>query len=255
MSTDRDEPTKEPRPPEAPIERVLVIMAHPDDVDFGSAGTVATWTDAGIDVTYCLVTSGDAGGSDLTQSYEDRASLREAEQTAAAAQVGVTDLRFLRHPDGRLEYNLDLRKALSRVIRQVRPQRVLTQSSERNVDRIYASHPDHLAVGQAAIAAVYPDARNPFAFPELLADEGLEPWEVPEVWTQGGPEIPEHARVVVDITDQFDRKVAALRSHVSQTAHRADLDQMLRDWAAGNARLGNLPEGRLAEVYRRIDTR
>ncbi len=217
---------------EPTIERVLVIMAHPDDVDFGSAGTVATWTDAGLEVTYCLVTSGDAGGSDLTQSYEDRASLREAEQTNAAAAVGVTDLRFLRLPDG-----------------------VLTQSSERNVDRIYASHPDHLAVGQAAIAAVYPDARNPFAFPELLANEELEPWTVPEVWTQGGPEIPEHARVVVDITDTFDRKVAALRAHVSQTGGREGLADFLREWAVDNARIGGLPEGRLAEVYRRIDTR
>lgn len=242
-------------PIEPLTERVLVIMAHPDDVDFGSAGTVATWTDAGVAVTYCLVTSGDAGGSDLTQSYEDRASLREAEQTKAAAQVGVTDLRFLRLPDGRLEYNLDLRKTLTRVIREVRPQRVLTQPTERNVDRIYASHPDHLAVGQAAIAAVYPDARNPFAYPELLSEEGLEPWAVPEVWTQGGPEIPDHARGVVDITETFDRKVAALRSHASQTAHRIDLEEMLRDWAAANAKIGGLPDGRLAELYRRIDTR
>lgn len=242
-------------PTEPPVERVLVIMAHPDDVDFGSAGTIANWTDAGIEVTYCLVTSGDAGGSDLTQSYEDRASLREIEQTEAAKQVGVGELRFLRMPDGRLEYNLELRKALSRVIREVRPQRVLTQSSERNVDRIYASHPDHLAVGQAAIAAVYPDSRNPFAYPELLTDEALEPWTVPEVWTQGGPEIPEHARVVSDITDNFDRKVAALRAHVSQTGHREGLEAMLRDWAAGNAKLAGLPEGRLAEIYRRIDTR
>ncbi len=239
---------------DAEIERALVIMAHPDDVDFGSAGTVATWTDAGIEVTYCLVTSGDAGGSDLSQSYEDRASLREAEQTKAALEVGVTDVRFLRFPDGRVTYDLELRKALSRVIRQVRPQRVLTQSSERNVDRIYASHPDHYATGQAAIDAVYPDARNPFAHPELLADEGLEPWSVPEVWTQGGGEIPEHARVVVDITDTFDRKMAALRSHVSQTAHRSDLDDMLREWNAMNAKIAGLPEGRLAEIYRRIDT-
>ncbi|MFN8052743.1 MAG: PIG-L deacetylase family protein [Acidimicrobiales bacterium] len=242
-------------PSEPEVERVLVIVAHPDDVDFGSAGTIATWTAAGLDVTYCLVTSGDAGGSDLTQSYEDRASLREAEQTKAAAEVGVTKLVFLRFPDGRVEYNLDLRKALSRVIRQVKPHRVLTQSSERNLDRVYASHPDHVAVGAAAYAAVYPDARNPFAHPELLDDEGLEPWTVPEMWIQGGNEIPDAARVVVDITDVFDRKVAALRAHVSQTAHRTDLEQMLREWTGGTAKLAGLPEGRLAEMYRRVDTR
>jgi LmbE family N-acetylglucosaminyl deacetylase len=238
------------------VERVLVITAHPDDVDFGSAGTIATWTDSGIEVTYCLVTSGDAGGSDLSQSYEERASLREVEQTKAAAEVGVTDLRFLRFPDGRVEYGLELRKALSRVIRQVRPQRVLAQSPEFNLERVYASHPDHVAAGQAAFAAVYPDSRNPFAFPELLKDERLEPWAVHELWIQGsGRDVPEEQRVHVDITDNFHRKVAALRAHVSQTAHRDDLEQMLRDWTAANAKFAGLPDGRLAEVYRRIDTR
>jgi len=251
-----DEPVKDFRGELPPVERVLVVVAHPDDVDFGSAGAVATLVDQGIEVTYCLVTSGDAGGSDLTQSYEDRASLREAEQTKAAGEVGVTDLRFLRLPDGRLEYDLELRKAIARVIRQVRPQRVLTQSSERNLERIYASHPDHLAVGQATLAAVYPDARNPFAFPELLQDEGLEPWSVSEMWVQGGAEIPESMRVVVDITDVFERKVAALRAHESQTARMGDyLPVLLRDWASANAALAGLPEGRLAEVYRHIDTR
>ena len=235
---------------EPTIERVLVIMAHPDDVDFGSAGTVATWTDAGLEVTYCLVTSGDAGGSDLTQSYEDRASLREAEQTNAAAEVGVTDLRFLRLPDGRLEYDLDLRKAITRVIRQVRPHRVLTQSSERNVDRIYASHPDHLAVGQAAIAAVYPDSRNPFAYPELI-DEGLEAWTVPEVWVMGGPQPNAH----VDVTDQVDRKIRALLCHETQHQDPSGVEQRVRGWMGFTAQHFGLPEGRCAEAFRVVDTR
>lgn len=240
-------------PPEP--ERILVITAHPDDVDFGAAGTVASWTADGIEVSYCLVTSGDAGGQDLTQSFEDRSALREAEQTAAAAAVGVTQLHFLRHPDGRVIADLALRRDLSRVIRQVRPQRVLTQSPERNLDRIYASHPDHLAAGDAALAAVYPDARNPFAHTELLNDEGLEPWSVDDTWVMGGPMTPDHARVTVDITDHFDRKVAALRAHASQTAHRDDLEDMLRQWTADTARAGGLPDGRLAEMFRRIDTR
>ena len=161
--------------------RALCVLAHPDDVDFGSAGTVASWTAAGTEVVYCIVTDGDAGGFDETPR-EQMGPLRQAEQRAAAAAVGVTDVRFLGYPDGRLELTLDLRRDISRVIRQVRPQRVLTTSPERFWDRIGASHPDHMTVGESTLRAVYPDARNPFAFPELLDDEGLEAWAVSEVW-------------------------------------------------------------------------
>ncbi len=166
---------------EPEIERALVVTAHPDDVDFGAAGTVATWTDAGIEVVYCIVTDGDAGGHDRSVSRQEMRETRHAEQTAAAKHVGVTELHWLGYPDGRLEATLDLRRDLSRVIREVRPQRVVCPSPERNYERIYASHPDHLAAGEAAICAVYPDARNPFAHPELLVD-GLEPRTVNEVW-------------------------------------------------------------------------
>lgn len=163
------------------IERALVITAHPDDVDFGAAGTVATWTDAGVDVAYCIVTDGDAGGHDRTVARTAMAETRRVEQTTAAKHVGVTTLHFLGYPDGRLESMLDLRRDLSRVIRQVQPDLVVCPSPERKYQRIYASHPDHLAAGEASLCAVYPDARNPFAHTELL-DEGLEPWSVPEVW-------------------------------------------------------------------------
>src|SRR5581483_11435313 len=111
---------------------------------------------------------------------------RHAEQTQAAKHVGVTDLVWLGYPDGRVEPTLDLRRDLSRVIRQVRPQRVVCPSPVRNFERIYASHPDHLAVGEATLCAVYPDARNPFAFPELAAD-GYEPHLVDEVWMMASP--------------------------------------------------------------------
>ena len=198
--------------------RILVVAAHPDDVDFGLAGTVATWTDAGIEVVYCIVTNGDAGGSDPSVSRADMAVLRQAEQIAAAKCVGVCDVRFLGYPDGRVEATLDLRRDIARVIRQVRPDRVACQSPERNYARIPASHPDHRAAGSAALDAVYPDARNPFAFPEL-AEEGLAAWIVPEVWISASPQ-PTH---FVDITDTFDRKVAALRAHESQTAHMDNL--------------------------------
>jgi LmbE family N-acetylglucosaminyl deacetylase len=237
-------------PADEGLERILVVTAHPDDVDFGNAGSVALWTDAGIEVAYCICTSGEAGGFDRSVPRSTMVEIREAEQRAAAKVVGVTDVTFLRHPDGRLEASFDLRRDISRVIRQVRPQRVITQSPERNFQRVYASHPDHLAAGEAAMAAVYPDARNPFAHPELLDDEGLEPWSVDEMYlvTAGEPD------VFVDITDTFDRKIEALRCHVSQHPDPDGLDARIRGWNAANAALGGLPEGRLAESYLRVDT-
>src|SRR3954453_13860550 len=173
--------------PLADLERVLVVTAHPDDVDFGWAGSIAVLTDAGIEVTYCIVTDGDAGGAETGIPRAEMAALRHDEQRKAAAAVGVTDVRFLGYPDGRVEPTLDLRRDISRVIRQVRPQRVLTSSPERVWERIGASHPDHMTVGESTLRAVYPDARNPFAFPELLADEGLDAWTVSEVWLGASP--------------------------------------------------------------------
>jgi LmbE family N-acetylglucosaminyl deacetylase len=222
-------------------------MAHPDDIDFAASGTIATWTDAGIEVTYLIVTDGDAGGFDDDVAREDIAPLRRAEQIAAAKCVGVSDVRFLGHPDGRVEANLGLRCDIARVIRQVRPDRVLIPNPERNYQRLAPSHPDHRAVGSAALDAVYPDARNPYAFPELRA-EGLEAWAAREVWISSGPE-PDH---FVDVTEVFDRKLAALRSHVSQVAHHDDLEGMLRGWLGANAERGGLGEGRLAEVFQII---
>jgi len=136
------------------------------------------------------------------------------------------------------------------VIRQVRPDLVMTQSPERRWDRIYASHPDHLAVAEATMAAVYPDARNPHAHVELLHEEGLEPHKVPEVWVPM-LEPPDH---FVDITDVIDRKAAALASHASQVAWIEDVSSFVRNWAADTTRRYGLPEGRLTEAFRRIDT-
>lgn len=232
------------------VRRVLVIAAHPDDVDFGSAGTIARWTDAGIDVTYCIVTDGDAGGFDEAVPRTDMARLRRAEQTEAAKRVGVHDLRFLGYPDGRVEPTLALRKDLARVIRQVRPDRLVCPSPDRNYARLGVSHPDHRAVGSAALDAVYPDARNPFAFGELLAEEGLRPWTVREVWVSASPAADHY----MDVTDTFDRKIAALRAHESQTGHMTELEQFLRERAARTAAQGGLGEGRLAELFQVLDT-
>jgi LmbE family N-acetylglucosaminyl deacetylase len=232
------------------ISRILVIVAHPDDVDFGAAGTIAGWTEAGLEVSYCLVTNGDAGGSDPSVSRAEMATLRQAEQTAAAKQVGVHDLHFLGYPDGRVEATIGLRRDLTRVIRLLRPDRVVCPSPDRNYARTGASHPDHRAVGAASLDAVYPDARNQFAFPELLADEKLEPWTVREVWVSGSP-TPNH---YVDITDTFDRKVAALRSHASQISDPEELADRLRSWLSKSAEQAGLPEGRLAEAFQVLQT-
>jgi LmbE family N-acetylglucosaminyl deacetylase len=230
------------------VERVLCVAAHPDDLDFGAAGAIAGWVDAGIEVSYLLITRGDAGGFDGTPR-EQMPILREAEQRAAAAAVGVKEVQFLEgYGDGQLTVTLDLRRDITRVIRQRRPDRILTSSPIRRWDRIGASHPDHLAAGEATTCAVYPDARNPFAFPELVADEGLEAWTVREIWFHAGPN-PDHA---VDITDTYPKKLAALQAHATQTSH-FDLDARLRQMLAANAERVGMP-GKLVEAFNIVST-
>lgn len=226
------------------IERALVVAAHPDDADFGCAGTLARWSDAGIEVTLLCVTRGEQGGLPDADSAAMPA-LREAEQRAASAHLGVTDVRFLDgYRDGWLEPTFDLQRDIVSVIRDVRPQRVLCQSPERWYDRPHASHPDHLAAGEATVRACYPAAENPFAWPELI-DEGLPPWKVGEIWLMAHP----HATHAVDTTETFSRKVAALLEHSSQTGHREDLETFLRGWGTQVAERFGLGEGRVAEMF------
>jgi len=232
--------------PEDGVRRVLIVTAHPDDVDFGSAGTVAAFTSAGLEVTYCNVTDGDAGGSDRAMARGDMAALRQREQRAAAAAVGVTDVRFLGHPDGKVQATIALRRDISRVIRQVKPQRVLTQSPERRWDFIFASHPDHLAAGEAAVCAVYPDARNPFAHPELLADEGLEPWTVNELWIMSSSD----ANIAVETTATIERKIAALMCHESQMPDPEGTKERITTGGRAQGQAAGLPEGSSAELFR-----
>lgn len=235
-------------PASAPVlsdaRRALAVFAHPDDVDFGCAGTIAGWVDEGIEVAYLIATRGDCGGFDDT-SREEMPARREAEQRTAAAAVGVQRVDFLDgHPDGTLAPTRELRRDIAARIRRFRPDRVLTSSPLRRWEHLTGpSHPDHLAVGEATTCAVYPDARNRFAFPELLA-AGLEPWVVREIWYAGGP-APDH---VVDVTDRVDRKIAAMRAHRSQTAH-LDVAAWVHDVLAGIAGTAGLPAGRLAEAF------
>jgi LmbE family N-acetylglucosaminyl deacetylase len=225
------------------VDRVLVVVAHPDDVDFGVAGTVATWTDAGIDVTYCLCTDGQAGGFDLTIPRFEIAQIRRKEQTNAASVVGVTDVRFLGGMDGDLQVTRELVHDITAVIRDVRPQRVIMPSPERDWSRIGRSHPDHLAAGEAAIRAVYPAARNPFAFPDLL-EQGLEPWTVKQTWVTAHREVNHY----IDVTDTFDRKLAAILAHVSQHPDPEAIEPRIRGFMSANALAAGWP-GRLAEGF------
>jgi LmbE family N-acetylglucosaminyl deacetylase len=230
--------------------RALVVTAHPDDVDFGAAGTVATLVRDGVDVTYCIITDGDAGGFDPSIARSEIPRIRHEEQRAAAAVLGVTDVRFLGYRDGELTVSHELRRDISRVIRQVRPQRVITQSPDRNWNRVQASHPDHLAAGEATMAAVYPDARNPFAHMSLLDDEGLDAWTVPEVWLMASPTLTTY----VDVTDVFELKLRAIGAHVSQLPDPVEVEARVRAWTSDNAKNAGLGADRFAEAFQVVPT-
>jgi len=231
------------------IKRVLVVMAHPDDCDFGAGGTIAQWSAKGIQVSYCIITNGDQGGEESGIPLEEMAQVRQKEQRDAGAALGVSDITYLNYRDGWLMPSIELRKEIVKAIRIAKPDRMVVQSPERNWERIFASHPDHLAAGETAIQAVYPDARNPYAFTDLK-EAGFEPWRVREVWMTGSP-TPNH---FVDITDTFSKKMAALHAHVSQTAHNKELEKMVREWGERNAQAQGLAVGRVAEVFKVIGT-
>jgi LmbE family N-acetylglucosaminyl deacetylase len=233
-------PEADPRP-EAELERVLVVVAHPDDIDFGGAGTVALWTKAGIEVHYGIVTDGQVGGFEPDRDRAEIPAVRRAEQTTAADHVGVHDLHFLGYDDGHLEADFDLVRDLTRLIRQVRPQRLLTQSPERWWSRLHVSHPDHLATAEAAVRAFYPAAGNPFAYDDLTE----EAWDVGELWMMEHPE----RNHWVDITDTIDQKIAALRSHSSQHRDPEALATQMRTFARQTAEEGGLPPDRFAEAF------
>jgi LmbE family N-acetylglucosaminyl deacetylase len=229
--------------------RVLVIQAHPDDVEFGSAGTIAKWIAEGAEVTYCSITSGDKGSEDPEMTGEKLAALRETEQQAAADILGVKEVIFLRYKDATLVADLDLRLALTRVMRQVRPDTILTfDPTARILDNSYINHPDHIATGEASLAAVFPSVRDRMTFPELLA-EGLEPHKVAHIYLYATNE----PNAWVDVTDTMDIRIEALKAHASQLKDWDPTD-MMREWARGAARTNPNREGasEYAEKYRYI---
>ena len=227
-------------------QRALAVVAHPDDAEFWAAGTIAGWTDGGVEVSYLVLTDGEGGGFDEQVDRSLIPRIRRQEQERAAAVLRVKDVHFLGLGEGNLlEHRHDVHIEIVRAIRRVRPHRVITWSPEWNWARFRSCHPDHLATGTLALHAIYPDAGNRFALPELREREALEPWTVPEIWLMNSP----HANHCVDITATFDRKVAAVGAHVSQTAHYADLKRHLRDRAETVAATAGWTGGRLGEAF------
>jgi LmbE family N-acetylglucosaminyl deacetylase len=239
--------------PDLAVDRVLVVVAHPDDAEFWAGGTVALWTGAGIEVTYCVLSDGEGGGFDPATPRTQIPQIRRAEQAEAAALLGVADVRFFGLGEGGFRQGgHELHVDLVRVIRQVRPQRVVTWSPEWNWQRFRSCHPDHLATGAAVLTSIYPDAGNQFALPQLKEQEGLDAWTVSEVWLLNSPqrEVNHH----VDITETFERKVAAVRAHASQIKDPDTLAERLRERIALNTVAAGLPEGRLAEAFQVVVT-
>lgn len=238
--------------PSIDVACVLVVSAHPDDVDFGAAGTVSILCQKGVEVHYCIVTDGEAGGENTSVTPEELVKVRRFEQSQAADILGVKSVSFLGYPDGSLEVTHKLRCDISEVIRRVRPDRVIAPSPMRNWTMIHASHPDHLAAGEAAVDAIYPDARNPFAHRKLL-EQGLEPHVVPQLWLMASP-IPQ---IAVDITEVFEAKLNALWCHESQIppGERDSIANRLKENFSNVAKHAGLSGGKFAEAFQAVDTR
>src|SRR3954454_11698573 len=210
-------------------ERVLVIVAHPDDADFGVAGTLAKWIRGGTVARMVCCTSGDAGADDATIDPIELAKTREAEQRAAADVVGYQGVDFLHRPDGALENDLALREQLVRIIRQFKPDAVVCMDPTVVVTRGgFIQHIDHRMAAIAAVDAVYPASRNAMAFPPLVLDEGLEPHNVDIVYMF----FTDQADTGVDTSDTIDIKTGALREPTSQLREPEKLEEMLRSWSS-----------------------
>lgn len=206
----------------------MVIVAHPDDADFGAAATIARWVRQGSAAQLVCCTSGDAGADDPRTDPLQLARRREAEQRAAAAVVGYESVAFLHRPDGALDNDLALREQLVRLIRQFKPDAVACMDPTVTIlDNRYVQHVDHRTAAQAALDAVYPAARNAMAFPNLAVDEGLEPHPVGRLYLF----FSDQPTLWVDVSETLDVKLAALREHASQLRRPAELEAMIRDWA------------------------
>ncbi|MFC0581347.1 PIG-L deacetylase family protein [Micrococcoides hystricis] len=230
-------------------KKVLVIVAHPDDADFGSGATVAALVDAGVEVSYCVVTSGDAGGFE-DDGQDVIAERREAEQRAAADVYGVGNIHYLRERDGFVVPSFELQKQLIRVMRTERADTIVTQHPEHSWTSFQRSHPDHMAVGKAVVQAVYPAVENPYAFPELRWDEGLEPYRVHQLLMMAAPD--HLVNVAFEVTDYVDAKINALLEHASQHPDVPKMKEFVRNKLRQTYEdMGGIEEG-AAETFQRV---
>lgn len=222
------------------LDKVMVILAHPDDPEFFCGATIAKFAKQGKQIRYCLLTCGDKGSDDPDMTPDRLCAIRHEEQTHAARVLGVTDLVWLNYLDGELIPTLESRKRVAREIRSFKPDIVITCDPARIISAFGTiNHPDHRAAGQIALDAIMPGAGNRMYFPELLS-EGLEPHQVKEVYIAGS----EHPDTVVDVGDTFEIKLKALREHKSQIKDFDALEQRMR------ARFGK--DGIFVEMFKRL---
>jgi LmbE family N-acetylglucosaminyl deacetylase len=228
---------------EAKLAQVMVVTPHPDDAEYGVAGTVVRWVGQGKEIVYVVCTNGDKGTSDTSVKPEELAKTREEEQIAAANLLGVREVIFLRHPDQGLEDTPEFRKEIVRLIRMYRPETVVTADPYRR----YIWHRDHRMTGQVTLDAIFPYARDIFSYPDL-AKEGLDPHKVKEVLLWGTEDINYRS----DITETFDVKLSALRCHKSQVGHipLQELEDRLRE---RHRSLAQGEEYKLAEGFHRVE--
>ena len=227
--------------------RALVVTAHPDDMEFGSAGTLAQWADAGAEVTLCIATDGSTGTQDRDLVGDKLSELRREESRAAADVIGIKDVVWLDYRDGYVEYTLDLRKDIARVFRRYKPHRFVVIDAAPTIDDRFINHPDHRAVGLASLDVSMTAGTTPGHFPELL-DEGLPPWRgLRELWIAG----PAGGPRVVDISAHIERKIEALGCHRSQVGDNiAEIASFVRTYTAERGK----PHGYAhAEAFRIID--
>ena len=208
-------------------KRGMVVVAHADDAEFGCAGTVATWCRQGMDVFYVICTDGSKGSSDPQITSPQLVKIRKAEQEAAAQVLGVKEVAFLGYEDSMLQPTLELRRDIVRQIRRYKPDIIICPSPTRSLSSHgYIGHPDHMAAGEAALAAIFPASRDRLTFPELL-EEGLEPHKVREVLVTDR----ENADTWIDISEVIDTAIEALKQHVSQVGE-FDVGKGMREWKA-----------------------
>ena len=208
-------------------QKILIILAHPDDPEFFCGATLARWARAGHEIHYCLLTCGDKGSNYGDMTPIELCRLRHKEQQAAASVIGVKNIRFLDHPDGYLLPDLDLRREVVRIIRQEKPD-ILVTCDPTNLfpSTTYGiNHPDHRYAGQVVLDAVFPAAGNPHYFPELLENEGLEPFTPREVWVS----LTAQPNVTLDVTATWEIKILALKEHKSQIGDPAKLEERMKN--------------------------